>query len=214
MLAFAVAFTGAVTPGSLLALVIGQVLVHGLPAVLMILLGHALLEGVFLLGFYRGLGRCLENRRLRASLALIGGLVMAWMGMDLVFAAARTALSKSDTQHFSLLLLIPAGASVSLVNPYFTGWWATIGSAQVVTFGLTNRRRYLAFWLGHELGDAVWYVFVAIMLIQGRQWLSDAVYQHLLSICGYVMCALALLFVFVGLILFSKPAEPPLAEDM
>ncbi len=203
MLAFAVAFTGAVTPGSMLALVIGQVLVHGLPAVFAILLGHALLEGLLLLGFARGATHVLDNRRVCAVLALAGGGMMAWLGLDMVLNARNMSLSGAGSAGISLFLLVPAGAGVSLANPYFSGWWATVGSAQVATFGLADRHGYLTFWLAHEMGDVVWYVFVSLALVFGKSWLSDRVYQDLLAVCGYAMCALALLFFLAGLGMLS-----------
>lgn len=211
-LTFLIAFTGAVTPGPMLALVMGQVLAHGLPAVVMILIGHALIEGLFILGFSYGLARILERGKVRGILALVGGAMVGWLGLDIVLHASRMVLSgASRGGDVSLMLLIPAGIGVSLSNPYFTGWWATVGSGQVAAFGIRGGRQYGAFWFAHEMGDAVWYVFVSVLLLVGRRWLSDGVYQILLAFCGWVMCALALIFIFAGLLLLGRR---PVAETV
>ncbi|NLF16565.1 MAG: LysE family transporter, partial [Lentisphaerae bacterium] len=82
--------------------------------------------------------------------------------------------------------------------PYFTGWWATVGTGQMATFGLRRRCDYAAFWVGHELGDVVWYVAVAALLALGRGLLSDAAYQALLMVCGAAIVLVAVAFLVLG----------------
>jgi threonine/homoserine/homoserine lactone efflux protein len=197
-LAWLIAFTGAATPGPLLALVIGQVLAQGFCAVLLILLGHALREVLFIGGFALGLGRVLQRPRVRGGLAMVGGLALAWMGLDILVHAPEATLAAATSQALAWPLLVAAGAGVSLSNPYFTGWWATVGTGQMATFGLRRPADYVAFWTGHEMGDFVWYAFVAALLALGRGLLSDPVYQGLLQICGGAICLLAVLFLVLG----------------
>jgi len=206
-LAWLIAFTGAATPGPLLALVIGQVLAQGFAAVLLILLGHALLEVVFIAGFALGLSRVLQRQRVRGGLALVGGLALAWMGLSILIHAREASLAASVSQALAWPWLIAAGAGVSLSNPYFTGWWATVGTGQMATFGLQRPLDYAAFWVGHEMGDTVWYVFVAALLALGRHLLSDPIYQGLLMACGAVICLLALVFLVLGIRCLRPP--PP-----
>ena len=74
-----------------------------------------------------------------------------------------------------------------------------MGAGQVATFGLRRFQDYLVFWAGHEMGDVVWYAFVAALLALGRNLLSDGVYQGLLLGCGVVICLLAVLFLVLGM---------------
>ncbi len=219
-LAWLIAFTGAATPGPLLALVIGQVLAQGFAAVLFILVGHALLEVLFIAGLAVGFGRLLERPRIRGALAVVGGLALAWMGTDILLHARGATIAAGAAQALAWPWLIAAGAGVSLSNPYFTGWWATVGTGQMAAFGLRRPPDYAAFWAGHEMGDVVWYVFVAALLTLGRQLLSDRVYQALLMACGAAICALAVLFVVLGVRCLrppparaARPGEPAPAPD-
>ena len=198
-LAFMIAFTGAATPGPMLALVIGQVLAQGVMAAVFILLGHALLEAVFVLGFARGMGRFLTHRKARGLLSLVGGGVLLWMGLDIVKHAGGASLATAQAAAMPYLTLIVAGAGVSLSNPYFTGWWATVGTGQVAAFGLRSLKDYMAFFVGHEMGDVVWYMFVAAVLALGRGWLTDPMYQRLLWVCGAAIVILGLLFLGMGI---------------
>ena len=146
-LAFVIALTGAVTPGPLLALVMGQVLAQGLAAALYILAGHALLEAVFVVALFVGLARYMRGRRVRGVLAAGGGVVLLLLGIDILRNLSTTSVETIQSDAFSAATLVAAGAGVSLSNPYFTGWWATVGSGQVATLGLNSRRDYAAFTL-------------------------------------------------------------------
>ena len=107
----------------------------------------------------------------------------------------------------SPLVLVLSGAGVSLSNPYFTGWWGTVGAGQIATLDVASKRRLLAFWIGHEAGDAAWYVPVAAVLTFARGFLTDAAYQVLLYVSGAVMVAIAAIFLFLAGRIPWKPRQ-------
>lgn len=197
-LSFVVALTGAITPGPLLALVIAQVMVSGFGAVWPILIGHALLEAVFILLLAAGTARLLSRPAVRGILAILGGIVLALMAWQMILNASAMTLRASGAGGLSWWALVGAGAGVSLANPYFSGWWVTVGTGQFAAMQLRRRRDVAAFFMGHELGDAIWYVFVAIVLVTGRAWLTDEVYQGLIMICGLSVGLLAIFFAILG----------------
>ena len=199
LLAFVIAFTGAATPGPMLALVIGQVLAHQtVAAAAYVLVGHALIEVVFVLCLAFGFTRALARKRTRGLLAVVGGLALGWMGVDVLLHVSRMTLSAAGDQALPWYGLVLGGVGVSLSNPYFTGWWATVGSGQIAALGLKSRRDYVLFFCGHEMGDVVWYMFVACVLVVGARWLTDSVYRALLWGCGAVITALACAFLVLG----------------
>jgi threonine/homoserine/homoserine lactone efflux protein len=208
--AFLLALTGAVAPGPLLVLVISQVLAQGWPAVLFILAGHAAVELLFVLILARGLGRVLRRDAVRGLLGAVGGMVLAWMGAVLLAEAGTARMDWSAGDAMSRGLLVLAGAGVSLSNPYFTGWWATVGSGQVATFGLRTWRDCLPFYVGHEAGDAAWYLAVAALLTLGRTHIPDLGYRLLLGGCAVATLLLGGLFLFLAArLLVPRGARPP-----
>lgn len=207
-LAWMIAFTGAVTPGPMLALVIGQVLAQGLRAAVFILLGHAAIEGLFILLISRGLANALKADRVRAGLALVGGAALGWMGIDMLVHLRDMSIEAAATDAMSWYWLFLGGIGVSLSNPYFTGWWATVGTGQVATFGLRSAGDHIVFWIGHELGDVVWFLFVALLLVLGRTWLNDRIYHILLWLCGSAIVLLAAGFVAAGIRLVLTNRSP------
>lgn len=198
-LAFVIALTGAMVPGPVLALVIGQVLAQGLAAALLVTAGHAILEALLVAGLAFGLSTILAKERVRGLCSILGGGVLAWMGYGMVQQAPGVSLTGAAAPPLPWYALMLAGAGVSLANPYFTGWWATVGTGQVATFGLKSPRGYAVFYLGHELGDVAWYGFVALVLVLGRGWFTDAIYRWVLWGCGLVIAGLGVVFVFRGL---------------
>ena len=185
-------------PGPLLALVIAQVLAQGGGAVLWILAGHAAVEAVFVLALARGFNRILDRRPVRMWLSLVGGGVLIWMGWTLAIEADRISVRPEAGTALSGIALFLAGAGVSLSNPYFTGWWATVGAGQVAALRLRDLSDYGAFFLGHELGDAAWYAMVAALLSLGRQWVSPSGYRFMLYGCAGVLTILGALFAFLA----------------
>lgn len=206
-LAFIVALTGAMSPGPLLALVVGQVLARGPAAVLFLLAGHACLEAALVIGLARGLGRPLRSPAVRAVLGIVGGAVLLWMGWTIIASADGASLAGARGRLMPWWALFLAGAGASLSNPYFTGWWATVGTGQMATMGLRSRRDFGLFLAGHELGDFAWYLLVAAALTTGRRWLTDGVYQRLLWAAGGVVLALGAWFVAAGAFTWLKCAR-------
>ncbi len=196
-LAFLLALTGAVVPGPLFVLVVGQVPAQGGFAVAYIMAGHALVELCFVTLLAVGLRHLLDNTALRSGLSLLGGLVLIWMGISLLSQEAA-GLTPSEANALPPVVLVLAGAAVSLANPYFTGWWLTIGTGQVASLNLRKLRDYILFYIGHELGDVAWYFFIAVLLVVGVQWLNPEVYQQILTFCGILMTGGGLLFIFLA----------------
>jgi len=195
-----IALTGAVTPGPLLVLVMGQVLVQGIGAAFLIMLGHALLESILVLGLARGMKGVLVRPALRAFFGMAGGLVLLWMGWDLLQAGGSAPVGGQTGTACSPAKLVLAGMGVSLSNPYFTGWWATVGSGQAAALKLKSLRDYGIFYAGHELGDLAWYFLVAVVIATGRGWLLDGAYAMVLRISALVILGLGAAFFIVSLL--------------
>ncbi|MFH1038245.1 MAG: LysE family transporter [PVC group bacterium] len=216
-LAFMIALTGAVTPGPVLVLVMGQVLAQGIGAAFLIMLGHALLESILVLGLARGMKSVLVHPALRAFFGMVGGLVLLWMGWDLLLAGGSAAVSGKTGTAVSPAKLVLAGMGVSLSNPYFTGWWVTVGSGQAAALKLKSLRDYGIFYAGHELGDLAWYLFVAVVIATGRGWLLGGAYATVLRISALIILGLGTAFFIVSLLSLqarkSRQGSPPVGEQ-
>jgi len=81
------------------------------------------------------------------------------------------------------------GALVSMANPYWWVWWATIGLAFMVKFEISFQSwpKLAAFFLGHEAGDLVWYLVVSFFSYFGLRRLNQKVYYGILLACAIFM---------------------------
>lgn len=218
-LAFVTAFSGAIMPGPLLAAVIGQTAAQGFRAVIGLVTGHMLLEVVTVGLLIGGLQAFIQRPRVRGFIGLVGGVALIWMGWDMIAHAHLTKIelaAAGDAYSWGKMLLW--GAAVCAVNPYFTGWWATVGVGQLAHMAPKTPAEYAAFFFGHEAGDYIWYSFVGLLIVSGRGLLlqNQSIYHGLIYGCGVLIILVALWFIYTGIRFVSGQAgtdDPPAAVE-
>lgn len=94
---------------------------------------------------------------------------------------------------------VQAGIFISLSNPYWSLWWATVGLGYITISLKQGSLGLVTFFTGHILSDLVWYSFVAAMIAGGRRFLKPVVYQGILVICGLFLIGLGGYFIFWGI---------------
>ena len=97
---FSIGLSGAMSPGPLTVFVMGQSARYGVLAGPLASLGHGLLEFALVVLLWLGLARVLQWDPVLAVIGVFGGLVMIWMGWQIVSGVrrkgARLAASASD----------------------------------------------------------------------------------------------------------------------
>jgi threonine/homoserine/homoserine lactone efflux protein len=210
-LSFVTALSGALMPGPLLTYTIAGTLRAqrlGWLTGARVIAGHAVLEGVLLCGLMFGVVEFLRAPLAGKIIGVLGAGLLLYMGVgliretlrgggiDLAAAKAHGATGTGSggapgarAGRGSLVdRLDPAlaGGLVSMSNPYWWIWWVTIGSAFLVRFDVTWQRwqALLAFFVGHELGDLGWYLFISTALHLGRRSIPRGLMTGLLAVCG------------------------------
>jgi len=208
LLAFITAFSGAIMPGPLLVAVIEQTSVQGMRAVVGLLSGHALLEFVLLILLALGLRALIARRRVRAAIGLLGGTALLYMSQDMMRGAWHLTLNLQAGAGvaYSWPRTMLLGAAICVANPYFTGWWATIGVGQLAQMTPRTRLEYLGFYLGHEAADFAWYMLVGLLIVYSRRWLDDGLYRLLIVSCAVILMALGGWFLVTGVRLLGPKA--------
>ena len=197
---FSIGLSGAMSPGPLTVFVMGQSARYGVLAGPLAALGHGLLEFALVVLLWLGLARVLQWEPLLAAIGVVGGLVMIWMGWKLVSdvrrKGARLAASGSDRHADNPMV---GGALLSLANPYWSFWWATVGISTMTTLALPRGILGLAaFTIGHVASDFFWFTLVAIVFATGRRFITDRVYQTALYLFGMVLALFGLYFIWYG----------------
>ncbi len=202
--AFAVGLSGAMAPGPYLTVTIERTLRQGRLSALLMLVGHAALEGALLIGFAFGLQRFLVRADVAVVLAIAGGAVLLWMGQGLLRGAisgrVKLDMDISEAPRKQRFGPVLHGAVISASNPYWTLWWATIG-VKLAADGLAiGPLGVAAFFIGHQLADVVWYSAVVTAVSAGRRLLSDTLYRTVIGACALFLLYLGARFV-LGVVL-------------
>ncbi|MRR11056.1 lysine transporter LysE, partial [bacterium] len=178
-----------------------RTLQHGRVSAFLMLVGHALLEAVLLVGFAFGLEHFLARDSVVTALGMIGGAVLLVMGGSLLLGAARGTISADldASGERSSLGPIAHGALVSISNPYWTLWWATIGVTLAARGLAIGPAGVIAFFLGHQLADLAWYAFVILAVSKGRHLLSPTVYRTIIGALAVFLLVLGARFVLESL---------------
>lgn len=202
--AFVVGLSGAMSPGPVLTETISASIRRGFIAGPLIVLGHAMLEMVLLALIVAGCGRFLQQPPVPSVLGIVGGAMLVWMGVGTIrdsrgvmergMTAAAGGAAEGRGMHPVL-----AGVLLSLSNPTWILWWATIGLAfagQAMVHGPVGLG---AFYAGHIASDLVWYSLVSAAVAGGRRVAPPGVWRAVLVICGVALCGLGILFLGGGL---------------
>lgn len=212
LFSFLVALTGALTPGPLLTFTVYKSLKQkrGYLAGLFIILGHATIELALIFALLGGVSLLFQNIIFLTLVGIIGGSLLIIYGIltarDTIRIDFNTNVNMNETELKGFRgNSFVGGIIVSLSNPYWTFWWAVIGLGFMVNFNISfsNPLALLVFFIGHELGDIVWYLPVSTFVYLGGRSLNPKIYKYVLLICAGFMVVFGIYMIFN--ILFFPP---------
>lgn len=193
---FVIALSGAMMPGPLLTANISESSCRGHVAGPLLIIGHSILELVLVIALLLGLAPFLKQEGFFIAISIAGGGILLWMAGGMFRTIPSLSLSLESEQSDQGNLII-TGILMSIANPYWIIWWATIGLGYILysrQFGLLG---IFLFFIGHILADLVWYASISIAIGKGRKFLNDRLYKGLIGICA------AFLLVFASVLIFS-----------
>jgi threonine/homoserine/homoserine lactone efflux protein len=201
--AMIVGFSGALTPGPMLTLVISSTAEKGFWTSFFIVVGHALLELLVVAAFFLGLLRYLENPLIAKIIGIVGGVFLLYLGVDIIISVFRKRLTidfksmvkKRTMNARSTGIIVLKGILVSLMNPYWYIWWISIGAAFIIKSVKFNVGGVTAFFTGHISADFIWYLFIGFLISTGRRFLNQKIYNGILIACSVFLFYLGIKFI-------------------
>ncbi|MDT8421419.1 MAG: LysE family transporter [Desulfuromonadales bacterium] len=181
---FMLGLSGAMMPGPLLTLTISESARRGVRAGPQLILGHALVEGLLVALLLIGLADLVQRPEIFGVIAMIGGAMLFWMGGGMLRSLPTLSLDLEQRKPEQGLSPVLAGGLISLANPYFTLWWATIGIGYLTVTNAQGWAGGLTFYLFHILADLAWYILIAYAVSRGRHLLADRPYRLLIGGCA------------------------------
>jgi len=216
---FLVALTGAMSPGPLLTYTIiksAQKNRRGYLMGLWIITGHAILEMGIIILLLLGFSFVLKNITVVRIIGVSGGLILILFGASIIrdifngnistnFLNSQDGPNKNPglIENKGIENPVIGGIMVSMSNPYWWVWWATIGFAFMIQFDISFKQwpKLLAFFLGHEAGDLIWYLLVSTLAFFGLRHMNRKAYYGILMCCAIFM---VLFGIYLGISPFLK----------
>ncbi len=200
--AFLIGLSGALVPGPVLSVTIKEAGRRGARAGPLITLGHGIAEIAITIALVAGLSAFLNNTTLRMVIAIAGGAVLCYMGFSMM-RSVRTVeldLAASDEGGRAGTGLTPVllGMSATVSNPYWFGWWGSIGAGLIVASSALGVKGITAFVTGHVLSDLVWYSAVSYLVSLGLSRGRARWYKALFAVCGVFLIVVGALFIRYG----------------
>lgn len=228
-LSFLVALTGAMSPGPLLTYTIIQSAkkeTRGYLTGLWVIAGHALLEMGIIVFLLLGFSFAFKNILVVRGIGIVGGLILLAFGASVIrdvyqgrvsasflSSSGRNTTSKPPSDSRIMENPVLGGLIVSMSNPYWWVWWATIGLAFMVQFDISFNHwpSLVAFFLGHEAGDLAWYLVVSVFAFFGLRRMNRKAYYIILVCCGVFMILFGI-FLGISPFLDSEGSGLPLKD--
>ena len=219
---FLIALSGAMMPGPLLTATISESVKRGPVAGPLIMSGHLLLEGALVAALIAGIAPLLQRDLFFILVSFGGALILAWMAFGMFRSLptlrvewgtvgghsddVRTASDGSEglektppaERSASSSKAMRTGILLSIANPYWVVWWATIGLGLVARAQKVGLLGILIFFLGHQAADFAWYSIVSTAVGKGRRFFSDRVYRGIVAVSAVVLIGFAVYFGWSG----------------
>ncbi len=194
---FLIALSGAMMPGPLLTAAIGEASGRGCIAGPLLVAGHGILELILVAALLLGLAPYLQRQEVFVAVALAGAAILFWMAFGMFRSLPSLRLSwEGDHKRRNHPMI--SGILMSVANPYWIIWWATIGLGYILYSWRFGFWGIAFFFVGHILADLVWDSLVAAAVAGGRHFLTDRLYRGLIAVCAVFLILFAGYFAYAG----------------
>jgi len=161
----------------------------------LISLGHGIVEFPLIFLIFLGFDSLIDIPYVRESIGITGGVFLLWMSVDILRSLKIVGVKDKMEKHTPIV----AGALLSIGNPYFIIWWATIGAALIM-----RSADFGYFWFGvfaviHWLCDFLWLYFLSIISYKGGVFFGKVFQRGIFLICGIFLFFLGGKFIFDAL---------------
>jgi threonine/homoserine/homoserine lactone efflux protein len=203
-LALVVALSGAMVPGPLFTYTIIKTLNtkrRGFLVGAWIIGGHALLETVIIAFILLGFSTFLKNPLIIRIIAVLGAGFLLYMGISIIRDVVQKKIphtlngggnsGSEGSSRTGLQISNPVlgGILVSMSNPYWWIWWATVGFGFMLKYQISFRNwpALVSFLFGHEMGDLLWYFLISTLVFMGRRRINEKTYRIVLLFCSVII---------------------------
>lgn len=155
--------------------------------------GHGIIEFPLMILIASGMRWILESSPAKIGIGLAGGAFLIIMAAQMLAGLRGAGNEPAVTASKGTPVLM--GIMLSLGNPYFFVWWATVGLALATTAVGLGVWAFVLFAIVHWLCDLVWLEALSWASFKGSVLLSPSRQRIVLFICVIVIFGFGLLFI-------------------
>ena len=192
--AVVISLSGVMAPGPITAITIGKGSKSPYAGAL-IAIGHGIVEFPLMVAIFYGLGYLLNSFYVKSAIGLLGGLFLLVMAFNMFRSVKQVELNPNKDSRSPII----DGIVLSLGNPYFLIWWATIGATLILRAVNFGRLGFLTFALVHWLCDFFWYYFLSVLSFKGGQFFGKKFQKIVFVTCGVMLLFFAGKFILGSL---------------
>ena len=187
-----ISLSGVMAPGAVTAATIAHGARRRWSGALMAI-GHGIVEIplIFLLIF--GLGMLFQVDAFKIGVGVLGGAFLVWMGIGMLRQTGADDLAKGMTRTAGPLM---TGLILSLSNPYFLLWWATVGLNLTLEARDLGWMAFLLFATVHWLCDLIWLTILSLSSFHGTSIFGPRSQRIVLQVCGVALGGFGCHFVY------------------
>jgi threonine/homoserine/homoserine lactone efflux protein len=177
-----VTLSGTLIPGPLTAILVGESRKNEYAGSLLTL-GHAIVELPLILLIGLGFAPFFTHPAIRAVISVAGGAMLVFMGVRMVQERRGQDFARETCAQGILV-----GGITGTLNPTFFVWWASAGSAIVLSsleFGLMG----FALFIGvHYLSDLAYNQLISSMIYKTKNMWTKEAYGQVSAVGGILLC--------------------------
>ena len=136
-----------------------------------------------MVAIFYGLGALFDYAVVQVAVALVGGafLLFTALGMFRRVSQVDVAIERRDRSP------LVAGILLSLGNPYFLIWWATVGATLILRAVGYGTLGFAAFALLHWSCDFLWSYFLSILSFRGSRFFGRTFQRVVFAASGVLL---------------------------
>ncbi len=201
-MSFLIGFSGALVPGPVLTVTIKEAGRRGAWAGPLVTLGHGITEIAITVALILGLSTFLNDPNVKIMVAVdgVGFLIFMRVSMVRKLRSLEEELSpEGGGRRTGMGAPVLLGMTTTLSNPYWFGWWGSIGASMLVASSSLGYWGIVAFAAGHISSDLVWYTVVSYLVSLGLSYNRGLWYKITFAVCGCFLVAVG-----VGFIVYAR----------
>ena len=199
---FSMAIGAVLSPGPVTTAIISQSPRLGWVTGPLVSVGHALLELLMVLLITIGLSGILGAPIAQTIIAIMGGLLLLWMGGGMFIGALRGRMrlpeKGSADEKIGYSRMLSMGVLASLSNPFWYAWWMTAAAVYILQAKAAGWVPVAGFYLGHVSADFAWNTILSTVVGRGKKLMTNRIYAVLIGICSLFLVYLAVKFLIAG----------------